>query len=254
MDYEIIKYRVGELIDFDLSTLASNKGEEITLQYVDISYVIALHWFIKLEWNSRHKIPFSRNITSLYKTKGIVLCNLFRLIERCFSGMSLFYSKQIDCNISNPAEWFSAVIFESMLSDLDTMRSPKNEIYKGRGKESTYALERALIKQIANIDDPNIPSRYELTRLLYSECYKLANQYDLFRKNYWNPYIKSLRNDLNFRNNGKEWTIAYTCGDYMTKQNGKGKGIITIKELLWSIENKSDFQKPYPVRTSGFIT
>lgn len=140
-----------------------------------------------------------------------------------------------------------------MVSDLNIVREPKNKIYGGRSKDSAYASERALINQIANIDSP-IPDGYELTRLLYSECYKLADQHDLFRKNYWNPYIKSLRNDLNYRQNSKEWTVARVYADRMTKQNGKGRGVITVKELLWRIENKSDFQKPFSVSTSGFIT
>lgn len=248
-----------ELIDFDPSSLAYDKGEMIMFQIISLKYEIALHWYVKLQWNSRHKIPFNKGLRNLYKKKGEVLVALSELVKQVsFAYGNFVVLDGYSCKICSSFEWFCALVMEMERRDLFGLRATSeksNKTYDKRPKQRTYARERAYISQLSNIssDPDDVPIKFEASALFYKRCHELANKSDLFRRNYWNPYISALRAELSHEHSDQP--VGFACGDRVKVQGeGRGRQTRSIQEPLWEPDKKIEFQKPDGVRTSGFIT
>lgn len=240
MQLATIEQRLIEIIDFDIpSFFARTKGESLFLKQTQIGYTIAFHWLFKLKVKSHHKIPYNRQNTSTYKKKGESLFALLNLIEGCFNMDKIVFPKIWNSKINHPIDWFACVIIELILYDLNFIREGKyNEVYPGRSKQSFFAYHRALINQLADPQPPiPIAAEYELINFLYQKCYDLANYSDLFRKNYWQPYITALRAELRFMRDSPHWNVGFVECDRIVKHHGKGKAKVSQREVLTSKKN-----------------
>lgn len=164
---------------------------------------------------------------------------LFQLIERCFSLKKIVYPTMWNGTIKHPVDWFVCVILESILYDLNFIREGEyTEVYPKRSKQSFYAHHRALINELADPQSPiPIPNQYKLINLLYRECYDLANYSDVFRKDYWRPYIQALRAELKFMSDCPAWNVGFIESDRLVSHRGKGKAKISQKDVLTAKKN-----------------
>lgn len=226
--------------DFDLHSrffkrdVPEHKGLNIVAQYVDIEYLAGLEWFIKLEWDSRHKFTCGKpKQLKIYKPKGEVFSALLRLIERCLTFKGKFDLPCLDVKIIDSPTWFYWVIHESRMFDVyDSLWGEETKSYQGRRKQGLFAAKRVFITKLNQLQnpiphpdtEPFIELKREATYWLYETAIALAEKYNQFRQNYWSPYVKALRSELNHKNS-PEWKVGIPEVDgLILPLGGKGRG------------------------------
>ena len=131
-------------------------------------------------------------------------------------------------------EWIQRDIVGSVLN-LDSSESlsrPKS--YRGRKKQTAISQDRAFITMLERLDPSflNYPFLGNATQELYCTAIEMSERFDQFRKQYWKPYIKALRNQLKHQS-GKEWTVGHVELDKFKAQRGSGRGELSLTLEDW---------------------
>ncbi len=248
---EELTFALGHLFIVNFFDFCNLFGEHkegclIAADLIKSQYDISLHLLIKKDWLSKHRVPYPRARQKLYKPKAEVFSQLFKLIERC-----LTWKKKVDLpgyqlTITDTPTWFSIVLFEWIKRDiagsvlnLDSSESlSRPNSYRGRKKQTAMSQDRAFITMLERLDTSflNYPFLGEATQEIYCTAIEMSERFDQFRKQYWKPYIKALRNELKHKS-GKDWTVAHVELDKFKAQQGTGRG-----ELSFTLE---DWLKKY---------
>ncbi len=183
-----------------------SKGQKTFAQYIWWQREIALHWLIKLEWNSRHQIPTTPKIKRLSKPKGEVLRRFFLLCERCHTlrGANLSYSQA--------ADWFGLFFFEQTLQQIIGGITDKRGPKANRPKQRLIRKQKKFIRKLKDLENPFLLNNEKgeaykglmaLPRLrascdLIETAIGIVEQPDanIFRKKYWIPLISALEKEV----------------------------------------------------------
>ena len=218
------------------------EGCLIVADLVKSQYDISLHLFIKKDWNSKHRVPYPRARQKLYQPKAEVFSHLFKLIERCLSWKKNVYLPGYQLTITDTPTWFAIFLFEGIkreivgsvlnLDSSESLSRPKS--YRGRKKQTATSQNRAFITKLERLDNSflNYPFLGDATKELYCTAIEMSERFDQFRKQYWKPYIKALRNQLKHQS-GKEWTVGHVELDKFKAQRGSGRGELSLTLEDW---------------------
>ncbi len=178
---------------------------------------LAIHWVIKLKWQSNYKIPYSRNLAQTIKPLGMLISTQLELCIQCHSFLN-------PNPYSTAAKWFVAIARESQY----------NSIFRpiNTGKTESLKKRREFIKYIANGINP-ISEQFAPLEWRLIETALFSNLGDKFDKDYLQPFIKSYRKWLNTTKN-PSWGAAIRQNDKLFLQNGQGKGkiLLDFQQLL----------------------
>ena len=224
----------------------SEQGCLIASEIIKKQYDIALHLLVKKDWISKHRVPYPRAKQKLYQPKAEVFSHLFKLIERCLSLRKSFYLPDCQLTIADTSTWFFLILLELTRCEiLDSCFSPLmyessstiddcDEKYEGRRKQALFSSKRAFITKLDRLDDSFTEYAFlgEATTELYRTAIKMSGQFDQFRRQYWNSYIKALRDELKSKSSS-EWSVGYVELDKFKAQLGSGrrKVVLTLPEL-----------------------
>lgn len=178
---------------------------------VTLLWNLALHWVIKLKWQSNYKIPYPRNLAQIMKPLGTLVYRQLELCIQCHSFLK-----------PNPyptaAIWFWAIVRESQ----------RNSIFRpiNTGKTESLKIRREIIRSIGRGINP-ISKQFALHEWRLIETALFSNLGDKFDKDYLQPFIRSYRYWLN-ATKSPSWKAVIRKNDKLFFQSGQGKGKILL--------------------------
>ena len=151
------------------------------------SWEASLHWLIKLEWRSNHKLPYPRKYSTALKPKGEFVRQLFLLCEKLhplFSG-----------NYENAWILFKAVLGEWVIQGCyEIFYYAGNDFQKGDKKEQALKPLHAQVTCARRLENPFLNTDMKLNAHLLDAAIGLCECSDLFRKKHYTPFITAWRN------------------------------------------------------------
>lgn len=183
------------------------------------AWEIALHWVIKMEWNTKHKIPAPSSIVKLYKPKGDSLRHILLMCERCHTMPELLPSGTVP--YPHAAYWFGLVFWELIMNEIAsafTLQERENqerikqqlkvdpnnqallklEHQKTFRKKETVLQERTdevMLLQVRYENPLTEDSGMIATFRLMEAATTLAQTSDVFRVKYWKPFLNSYKKE-----------------------------------------------------------
>jgi hypothetical protein len=198
--------------------LPSEPSEDklMNLWRVGIMLDIALHWVVRKELNTKHKIPYNRNLTKVLEPLGLLMTCYLRLCRKAYEN-----SKTRTLPYQHAAGWFEAIYQEIWLNALDTTRYVGGKTR--RLKERRDTLD-ALQEDTNPVDNNTSPHEYRLIETcLHLKEHLCGEDIDVFEENYWKPYLRAYSAWITACD-GSEWSTVRMENGKLLIQQGRGRG------------------------------
>ena len=203
-----------------------SEDEQMNLWRVGIILDIALHWVVRNELNTKHKIPYSRKLTKVLEPLGLLLTCYLRLCRKAYEN-----SKAGTLPYQNAAGWFEAIYQEIWLNSLDTSLYVDGKTKKLKERRDTLDA----LQEDTNPVDKNIsPHEYRLIKV----CLRLLKE-NKFDKNYWKPYLRAYSAWITAFDRSEWSTVRMEDGKLLVQQ-GRGRGRPRIRIRTDFLERLSD--------------
>lgn len=193
---------------------------------------LGIHWTIKLDWDSKHKIPANRKTTAAIKPFGEYLHQTFLLCAAVHSRQATLPQK---LPYSDAGEWFRLICQDKAVESILSILYPSDQ-----GNEKTVVvhngeIKRKLLRQLA--DNPRgiekginpVESNtvlINLSALIDASIYLSKESID-FKKNSLKPWLDSWKNTLAAMES-PEWQRLFIEDDKLKQQRSGSKGSKTI--------------------------
>jgi hypothetical protein len=196
---------------------------QLALIWVEIrAWEAALHWVIKWEWRTKHKIPLKRSLAKRYEAKGRFLQQIFRLCERCHTFQDAVPSVKIPYR--HAAYWFGVIYWEFLWNEV-VEAFPAKELKKGMLKDNLIAERRAKFQGYKDRKNPiSQHSPREATYKLFEVARELAEQSESFEENYWNKFVAAYKDETAQLDSSNYARIFVEEDGRAYVQSGKGRG------------------------------
>jgi hypothetical protein len=194
-----------------------SEDEQMNLWRVGIMLDIALHWVVRNELNTKHKIPHSRKLTKVIKPLGLLVTCYLRLCRKAYEN-----SKAGTLPYQNAAGWFEAIYQEIWLNSLDTSLYVDGKTKKLKERRDTlHALQEATNNPV---DNNTSPHEYQLIEVcLHLKEHLCGEEIDVFEENYWKPYLRAYSAWITAFD-GSEWSTVRMEDGNLLVQQGRGSG------------------------------
>lgn len=196
-----------QMREFEIISLPSvyvNAIEKFTgFSYVNIEEIIKflaiphladwntiLHHVVKLKWNETHTVPGKRNYVQAMKSEGLAFGRLLELCIQCHAMEGYKVAGYPDAS-----EWFKQIGIEWV----------RNEILFGLTTDFLHPIflasnieyskttkgdrQRQILRKLRAGKNPCHPTLQTHIYHLMTCSQLLADKSDVFRKDYWNPYL-----------------------------------------------------------------
>jgi hypothetical protein len=207
--------------------IAASPSEEKHIRYAIYCLKISLHWMIKLECKSKHKIPAKRSVAQPLKPQGKWLGNIFLLCGHVHSRQSLV---NLSLPYNHAIEWFIIICCEfrdDIISEVLT--SSRNNSSSSGNSKGQFVKERlADLHKVNNGVNPlkEIETMPHFS-LLIDSAITLSERHDVFSKRYFNPFMKDWRDYINSANSPSIVRYFHREGK-LYYQMGRGKSAIAV--------------------------
>lgn len=196
------------------------------------NWKLARDWVIKKEWKSNWKIQCSKFKREAIKSRGILLLNYYKLCERCHAMQDC---TDISLPYKNAGILFSKIFVELIGIEVDSALN-KPKVYNGNIKKALLDLERNKSKKLRKGVNPFVPYvvneaetevsfKAEGLHKLIEVALKLKDKSDVFKKDYWNPFLSSYSTHIKELESDR-WGCGFVdpkTGKYYV-QGGRGRG------------------------------
>lgn len=218
-----------------------NNGEIALILYRVRAWNIALHWVIKKEWNTKHKIPTKRCLAKGYESKGEFLRQILLLCERCHT---LQKEVSIDIPYPNAACWFGLVFWELIISEMasavvpEQSTSPREKRVDSPKQNPAYRKKRIQIQEETD-EVMQLQSNYQnpvkgdvegVTAIfkLFEVAIALAEKPNVFREKYLKPLLNAWKAQIKVKeDSGMGLVIREDDKVYIQLGKGRGKRILS---------------------------
>jgi len=193
---------------------------------------IALHWVVRNELNTKHKIPYRRKRSKVLDPSGKVktLESLVKVLEPVGLLMTCYlrlcrkayeHSNAGTLPYQNAAVWFEAIYQEIWLNSLNTRLYVHGKTKKLKERRDTLDA----LQDDTNPVDKNIsPHEYRLIKVcLYLKEHLCGEEIDEFVENYWKPYLKAYSTWITAFDRA-EWSTVHMENGKLLIQQGRGHG------------------------------
>lgn len=226
-----------------------SEDEQMNIWRVGRILDVALHWVVRNELNTKHKIPYSckritvsepsgkvKVLNSLVKALeplGLLMTCYLRLCKKAYEN-----SKAGTLPYQNAANWFEAIYQEIWLNSLDTTRYVGGKTLKLKERRNTL---RVLRDGKSNpIDKNTSPHEYRLIKVcLHLKDNLCGEEIDVFEEDYWKPYLKAYSVWITSFD-GSEWSTVRMQDGKLLVQQGQGHGRPRIRIRTDFLECLSD--------------
>lgn len=190
----------------------------------------ARHWTIKTTWDSSWKVHENKKVAQALLARGNLLTNYFKLCERCHSFQKVINSR---VPYSDAGVWFAKIFIELIGIEVDTVLNPP-KIYNGNIKKSLLDVDRQKSKMLRCRENPfkeyvlnkddSLSFKAQGLHFLIDASIELQDKSDVFKKDYWYPYLKSYSAYIADLSSPK-WGVGYVdSSDKYWVQGGRGRG------------------------------
>lgn len=189
---------------------------------------LGIHWTIKLDWDSKHKIPANRKTTVAIKPFGEYLHQTFLLCAAVHSRQATLPQK---LPYSDAGEWFRLICQDKAVELILRILYPSDQ-----GNEETVVvhngeIKRKLLRQLA--DNPRLIEKginpvklntilLNLSALIDASIY-LSKKSPEFKRNSLKPWLNSWKNTLSAMESS-EWQRLFIEDDKLKQQRSGSKG------------------------------
>lgn len=209
-------------------------ARQTLLVYQQEQWKIALHWFVRLKFDPKHKIPGKKIHRELMQPKGRLLVSLYELCIQSHPQLKRFLGHvppYIDGEI-----WFLAVCSDIQLQTISAVvnhwgvddspkgRSRKNANAKCSPKEAAHESERQVVRMLASEQNPWKDGDSQALELLMDVAIALNKKSPAFEKQYWEPFRKAYSVWLRDRERNPNWGVAQKKGGDVLVSLGQGRG------------------------------
>ena len=196
----------------------SFKHPEFHTCFSDISanWKSANNWVAKFYLVDKHQVKLNRNEKKSLAPKGELLVAMYELCERCYSylvDLKTFPYK-------SGKNWFSHVITDLLVLDIDKLKYPTTDIEKSF-KKGFIEYERNNLRTMKDWKNPFKESSANGLRTLIDSCLYLARIRDDFKKSYWNTFLKAYSYYINEMT--KSWNTGYVKDNKFYSRGGRGR-------------------------------
>lgn len=221
-----------------------SEDEQMNIWRVGIILDVALHWVVRNELNTRHKIPYSckrikersgkvlNSLVKVLEPLGLLMTCYLRLCRKAYEN-----GKTGTLPYQNAADWFEAIYQEIWLNSLDTTRYVGGKTLKLKERRDTL---NALKENTNPVDKNTSLHEYQLIET----CLHLKNnlcgeEIDVFEEDYWKPYLKAYSAWITAFD-GSEWSTVRMQDGKLLVQKGQGHGRPRIRIRTDFLERLSD--------------
>jgi len=193
---------------------------------------IALHWVVRNELNTKHKIPHSRKLTKVIEPLGLLVTCYLKLCRKAYE-----HSNAGTLPYQNAADWFEAIYQEIWLNSLNTSLYVDGKTKKLKERRDTLDA----LQEDTNPVDKNIsPHEYRLIKVcLHLKEYLCGEEIDEFVENYWKPYLKVYSAWITAFDRA-EWSSVRMEDGKLLVQQGRGRGRPRIRIRTDFVKRLSD--------------
>lgn len=199
-----------------------------------LGYEIGLHWLIRWEWNSKHKIPTSAKLKKAYKPKGELLRSIYRVCVEAHGMQDAAGGVQY----RHAAYWFGLIFWELILREVASVYKPqavettrrarsasRMANNKAHRKEAALVPVREAIKLARSGISPFLPGKgMDSLADLFRVGLHLSEVSDRFRDRSWQPFLAQWEASAFTVPSSPDWQRVYKQGDDLRIQAGKGRG------------------------------
>jgi hypothetical protein len=214
--------------------LLSEPSEDVQMNLwrVGIMLDIALHWVVRNELNTKHKIPHSRKLTKVIEPFGLLVTCYLKLCRKAYE-----HSNAGTLPYQNAADWFEAIYQEIWLNSLNTSLYVDGKTKKLKERRDTLDA----LQEDTNPVDKNIsPHEYRLIKVcLHLKEYLCGEEIDEFVENYWKPYLKVYSAWITAFDRA-EWSSVRMEDGKLLVQQGRGRGRPRIRIRTDFVKRLSD--------------
>ena len=164
--------------------------------------LLGVNWVVKLDWDSKHKMPCSRKVAKVLEPYGEYLHQEFLL---CSAIHGRQYHLNFELHYKNAQEWFYLICSSKINEIIDMVlfpQPPNLKIHNGEVKRSIIrnclSYPRGVLKGknlLKELIDEN-PHLLHFCNLL-DAAIDLGSKSDIFRKEYLVPFCTTWRRALN---------------------------------------------------------
>lgn len=190
---------------------------------------IALHFVVRSEWDSKHKIPYPKSVRQPLEPRGRLLIQWLKLCERCHTFQEA-YGERVP--YKHAGFWFGAIFWEQILLDLYPLFVEQNTcVYNSNVKEAELSVERSRLAQMKKgknpFEDEPIASA---TSLLVKFALHLSDASDQFFSRYWRPFLKQQSAHIEEMKSPR-WGRTFAQKGRLYAQAGRGKSTVSLAPL-----------------------
>lgn len=224
-----------------------DRPQETLLVYREHLWRIALHWFIKLKFDPKHKIPGQKKHRELMKPHGELLKAQYDLCVQIhpFLGEKPPYA--------NAGLWFFAICAESQLHAISSIIEPqqKPEGFSGKNKkvlladspkEAGLSQQKTVAQMLAAKENPWPNWRdskwANALGLLIETSIKVCEAAPAIEQQYWKPFQKAYSAWIRDLDRNPGWGQTRTQGGELLVSTGQGRGVRKVPQLSFSISEK----------------
>lgn len=214
------------------SEIAARIPEEYLRRNAD-EIQAAIHWVIRLKWNSKHKVPGRRAFVTEVKPTGEWLKTLLNL---CMEAQTLLGLANRTVRFNDAAEWFTAIIQEllylgkqTVIVNLYPPANPDAAMQKVQAspakKRSEIDLLNAACSGFKDLSRPTDGVGKLAFADLVSTAKLLAEENDLFRKQVYMPFCAALRAMIAAMSGAKFASLGFEDGQTFEQKRGREKRV-----------------------------
>jgi hypothetical protein len=190
----------------------------------EVFWLVVLELIIKQKWLKDYQLPSDRAFQNIAKPKSELLFSILELTIQCHSFASNEYPEKMPPTAS---AWFGLIFMEYKCADL-------KGVYEGRvnmEKEKRWQRDN-LINELLDYNNP-YPIDTHIWHLM-NVAIPLARNSPQIREDYWNRFVKAVRNDVNRTLLDKEdiKQVWIENGALYGSLSGQGKGSGKGKQLI----------------------
>lgn len=163
-----------------LEATPANLGQAIAI--TETYWVVATHWLYKKKWNSKHRIPYKRDLVRLCEPMGNLLLSILNLT------VELHAIHPLGRHYANAAMWFDCVYWEMKNEGLADLL----ELTDCRGKDDRVRGIRRHLKSYKNGGNPHDSEHEPHTWRLIQAALEVngSQSFPTFSKKIWNGVRK----------------------------------------------------------------
>lgn len=187
------------------------------------TFQTALHWMIRLSWNSKHPIPGDRMMKTATQKTGEWLKHVRLLCQQCHDFQRL---GNVQTPYRDSTDWFKRIVMELFVGSFSII---SDYPYPGEAESGTSRKTKrhginsmnAVCSRVNAFEYPCAKSNMFAFSQLLTAAISMAESLDVFKQEYFRPFIKAWRAMISEID--QHWHSHFLDAEQLWRQDGRGR-------------------------------